>query len=558
MRTVFLTLLLILVDHSVWGIQNFDLKPLEGTKKVCQQLIDEAVEDTNRHNDVIAFEKLLKAQLIAEENQWDDKLWQIKNQIGLLYRYNSHYGEAIAYFHEAYNITQQQQNLSVKGIHPLINIGELYFKENKTTDALKYHLKAENLANFHKIEDEDTRNVIINNIAVAYSRLGNPNKSLNKLLEVKKYGINHQTNFFGRATYINVLMKTKQTKLANTLAEKLYIDFKAGIFKEYRNECVTCMYKLLTAIHEQNGEIDLAILYANKSVRAADELIDYISLYKKIAELYAQKNEFKKAYQYRDSVIKTKDSFSASVNRKLYEISKVKFKVQEYQSELIANKKELSFKKEQHQKERSFFILLVLLGIVLLISIYKGFQNRTIKQKQQSEITSLALKEAKQEHALAEQQLETNKLKQEKLKHEIAEKNRELSAKALYLSNRNELIQEIIDSFESNNTIKNNKEAIKHIKAIKSFLKTDMQRDDFIKHFEKVNPNFIKRLKEKHPELTANDIRFMCYIYMNLSIKEISIILNITYEASKKRRQRIVEKMNLNKNISLFNYLLKV
>ena len=225
---------------------------------------------------------------------------------------------------------------------------------------------------------------------------------------------------------------------------------------------------------------------------------------------------------------------------------------------MIANKKELSFKKEQHQKERSFFILLVLLGIVLLISIYKGFQNRTIKQKQQSEITSLALKEAKQEHALAEQQLETNKLKQEKLKHEIAEKNRELSAKALYLSNRNELIQEIIDSFESNNTIKNNKEAIKHIKAIKSFLKTDMQRDDFIKHFEKVNPNFIKRLKEKHPELTANDIRFMCYIYMNLSIKEISIILNITYEAGKKRRQRIVEKMNLNKSISLFNYLLKV
>src|SRR5690606_21162325 len=92
---------------------------------------------------------------------------------------------------------------------------------------------------------------------------------------------------------ISVLMKTKQTKLANTLAEKLYIDFKAGIFKEYRNECVTCMYKLLTAIHEQNGEIDLAILYANKSVRAADELIDYISLYKKIAE-----NLEKKLYIY--------------------------------------------------------------------------------------------------------------------------------------------------------------------------------------------------------------------------------------------------------------------
>src|SRR5690606_16819212 len=160
---------------------------------------------------------------------------------------------------------------------------------------------------------------------------------------------------------------------------------------------------------------------------------------------------------------------------------------------------------------------------------------------------------------LVEKKLETTKLKQQQLKHEISEKNRELTAKALYLSNRNELIHDVINSVEANSHAIRGKDTSEKIKVVKNFLKTDHQWNDFIKHFESVNPDFLKRLKEKHPLLTSNDIRFLCYVYMNLSIKEISMVFNITYNTCVIRKQRIMDKMGLDKKkMSLYDYVLSI
>ena len=53
----------------------------------------------------------------------------------------------------------------------------------------------------------------------------------------------------------------------------------------------------------------------------------------------------------------------------------------------------------------------------------------------------------------------------------IAEKNRTLSAKALYLSGRNELIEEVIGSLENSG----NKEVQPAVKKLKSYLKSDAE-----------------------------------------------------------------------------------
>jgi len=53
----------------------------------------------------------------------------------------------------------------------------------------------------------------------------------------------------------------------------------------------------------------------------------------------------------------------------------------------------------------------------------------------------------------------------------------------------------------------------------------------------------------------VNDIRFLSYLYMNLSIKEISSLLNITPDACRKRKERIAKKMGLQETAELFPYL---
>src|SRR5690606_7541553 len=120
---------------------------------------------------------------------------------------------------------------------------------------------------------------------------------------------------------------------------------------------------------------------------------------------------------------------------------------------------------------------------------------------------------------------------------------------------RNKLIEDIIHSLETNSQKLDDKQRGYQIRSIKNILKADDQQEDFMIHFESINPVFLKQLKNKHPELTANDIRCLCYVFMKLTMKEIASILNITYNACKKRKWKIKEKMKLAKTDSLYDYL---
>ena len=97
-----------------------------------------------------------------------------------------------------------------------------------------------------------------------------------------------------------------------------------------------------------------------------------------------------------------------------------------------------------------------------------------------------------------------------------------------------------------------------YIRTLKSYIRKDDEWDDFIAYFEEVNPAFIKAVTEKYPELNAADIRYLCYVYMNLDLREIANIFNITYNAALKRQRRIKEKMNIDKDVALYEYLVQV
>jgi hypothetical protein len=117
------------------------------------------------------------------------------------------------------------------------------------------------------------------------------------------------------------------------------------------------------------------------------------------------------------------------------------------------------------------------------------------------------------------------------------------------------MIEDILVSLSKKTKLSKDASLANQIKTLKSQLRIDDEWDDFITHFEELNQGFLTRLKTLHPSLTANDIRFIAYIYMNLSVKEISSILNITIEACRKRKDRIALKMELPENLSLYDYI---
>lgn len=79
----------------------------------------------------------------------------------------------------------------------------------------------------------------------------------------------------------------------------------------------------------------------------------------------------------------------------------------------------------------------------------------------------------------------------------------------------------------------------RRLMQFKAELKNSEDLENTMTYFENVNSGFLRRLREKHPELNSNDIRFLCYVYMQLNTKEIASLLNIAETSCKKRKQRI-------------------
>ena len=68
---------------------------------------------------------------------------------------------------------------------------------------------------------------------------------------------------------------------------------------------------------------------------------------------------------------------------------------------------------------------------------------------------------------------------------------------------------------------------------------------------------FFKRLLDKYPNLTPNDLRLCSYLRMNFSTKEIAKLLNISGRAVEISRYRLRRKMNLSHTVNLTEYLIR-
>lgn len=86
------------------------------------------------------------------------------------------------------------------------------------------------------------------------------------------------------------------------------------------------------------------------------------------------------------------------------------------------------------------------------------------------------------------------------------------------------------------------------------------ERDEwgiFQKYFEKVEPDFVNNLIEAFPNLSQNDLRLVTFIKLNLSLKEIGDILNVTSQSIAKARYRLKKRLNLGDDETLEQFLIQ-
>jgi len=80
----------------------------------------------------------------------------------------------------------------------------------------------------------------------------------------------------------------------------------------------------------------------------------------------------------------------------------------------------------------------------------------------------------------------------------------------------------------------------------------------FKEAFENADQDFFKKIQQRHPSLTNNDLKLCAYLRLNLSSKEIAPLLNISVRSVEVKRYRLRKKMELEHDESLVAYILGV
>ena len=73
--------------------------------------------------------------------------------------------------------------------------------------------------------------------------------------------------------------------------------------------------------------------------------------------------------------------------------------------------------------------------------------------------------------------------------------------------------------------------------------------------FNEVHQDFFTDLREKHPELTNSEVKYLAYLKIKLSGFQIGTLLNVSKDAIKKKRYRIRKKLRLDGSLSLEEFV---
>lgn len=251
---------------------------------------------------------------------------------------------------------------------------------------------------------------------------------------------------------------------------------------------------------------------------------------------------FKKHVRLKDSIKKRK-SYEEIVNM-------------EWQMDADKKEKRISFLKEKskildsknraERRSRTWLTTaLITLGI-LTILVYQLFKQRNKSLSQEKKLRSLDQANAKLELELKNRELTTLSM--------------EISSKSQDIKDIHAKIKELEETIKPDSKLEMN--MLKELRGISRQLKTEASKEkewqQFKLQFEQVHGSFFDKLKQNHPTLTAYDLKLCAYFHMNLGIKQVANILNVSYDAVKKQRTRMRKKMNLNPETNLLIYLNKM
>lgn len=541
---------------------------------ISQNEIDWLIEQGNQilqdENYSVASEYFMNAQRLSKQNSYNQGI--IDSHLGLSKIYaNSDYDVSVKHALDALSIAIQIDD-KARIYLSYIAIGACHFLYSNYEEAMGYFDMADQIR--PQVKDSIDLSIVYHNQALRYLYKNNFaeainffNQAIEIMLSEAKYqqAVATMNNlglvYNNKGSTDSVLLVLNR---ANVLSDSLSLE--KGKISTRINLAVT--HLSLNNLDKAHYYVEDAMILAKQSdnlraIRNCSEI--YYQIFKKQANYKEALKYFEDYKTYSDSLM------NIGVVQRI-SMAQIALNDEQYERDL-----ELLRAKSQ-SRNRLFYIVLSLSTLILVIAVSgiyilslknKNLDKENIILAKEKQLQSMEYMKEQAENIRKEienKQLNEELAAQEKIaklnaeKHsiEIQHKNNELTSGILHISSKNELLMQMKSRIvDAQKTLpkKYNYVLNSLLNDLKKGIDVDKEWHKFIKHFEEVHTVFINRLKEVNPNLTQSDLRLCAYLYINLSSKEISSVLNISQSAVEKRRQRLREKLNLKKGDNLVEYL---
>jgi ligand-binding sensor domain-containing protein/DNA-binding CsgD family transcriptional regulator/cell division protein FtsB len=226
--------------------------------------------------------------------------------------------------------------------------------------------------------------------------------------------------------------------------------------------------------------------------------------------------------------------------------------------------KEFEFKISPPLYRSLLAYILYAIVVFFLIAFTILFIRRRFELAREKSIKEEQEKSRQREERLQREALEAEKevirMRNDQLRKSMKQKNKELANATYQMVHKNETLinlKEKLRSMIGTMTNEENKQLTrKLIKIINKDIDSEKQWEIFETHFENVHEEFLKRLKSAYPDLTPREMKLCAYLRMNISSKEISVLMNISTRGVEIARYRLRKKLQLNRDTNLVDFII--
>jgi len=410
-------------------------------------------------------------------------------------------------------------------------LGEILYHTGEYEKSIDYTLQAFNLGLDVMYPDRSGRMMGWNTIGMCYQQLQKYDSALiafEKTLQIANTNHNQVWVGIGGGNKAKVFFQQKKFKEAKPL---LAFDYAVSNQNHiYDNAAYSLQWLALINLHE--GKKDSALKKAREALklfsREPSRQPFLGEIYNTLGEVYRSTGEIDSFYYYTQLATHTRDSLARVMAVSQAEIVRIKLDHEQN----VLKIKNFQKEKEAERLTRNFIIAAIaLIAIIALLLL----NRQRLKLRHSREL-------ALQEKAAAES--------------EVASARAQLLIFTQNIIEKSSLIEKLEQQIKLNENNFEQQQLIEELTHQAILTEDDWEK--FRTLFEKIHPGFFRKLKESVTDITIAEQRMAALTRLHLNTKQMAALLGISPNSVNKTRQRLRQRLNLQLDSNIEEFVTKL